>query len=98
MTTHYRPEKRLPPRLHTPISQGFAATGGVARMSMIELDAFARIMRWAADGCLHENYSALGAQLAQDAAWLEAEYSARVARGMGYQMPPRRPARPGRRA
>jgi hypothetical protein len=51
-------------------------------MDLIELVAFQHIMEWAAQGCLHENRSALGAELKADAAWLDRQIGERAERAM----------------
>jgi hypothetical protein len=66
----------------TPISRGFRACNGVAQMDLIELVALQHIMEWAAQGCLHENSSALGAELKADAVWLGQQISARAQQAM----------------
>lgn len=72
--------KRPSTSTSTPISQGFLATGGVARMTNLELIAFTHITQWAAIGCLHEGASTLGAQLMKDARWLDAQMAERAVR------------------
>ncbi|MGK7870971.1 hypothetical protein [Falsiroseomonas sp. E2-1-a20] len=67
-------------RTNTPISRGFRGLDGVERMDLAELVALSHITQWAAEGCIHGNRSALGAQLMADAAWLNRQISARAER------------------
>jgi hypothetical protein len=43
----------------------------VNQLCLSELVMLRDLTRWAAIGCLHENHSALGAQIRRDAAWLD---------------------------
>jgi hypothetical protein len=69
-------------RSATPISRGFRGVDGVARMDLAELVALSHIVQRAAEGCLHENRSALAAQLMADAAWLNRQIGTRAEHAM----------------
>lgn len=64
------------------LSPGFGQyVGGrpiVNHLSVAELVMLRDLTRWAAAGCLHENRSALGAQINRDADWLDSVLAARA--------------------